>query len=66
VSAPVFASGGDDIKLWDASSLEIVKQYNFHKGNIKDLCWSHDNTVSNKSMLSSVHQVHTSSNTPAL
>ena len=46
MTGPYFASAGDDIKLWDSSKFQIVKQYNFHKGNVKDLAWSSDNSVS--------------------
>ncbi|XP_076813169.1 uncharacterized protein LOC143459780 isoform X1 [Clavelina lepadiformis] len=42
-AGPFFASAGDDIKIWDSLSAEVVKQYNFHKGSVKDLSWSHDN-----------------------
>ena len=42
----VFASAGNDVKIWDSTDMEVVKQYNYHKSNIKDLSWSKDNSVS--------------------
>ncbi|XP_078485474.1 protein NEDD1 isoform X2 [Ciona intestinalis] len=44
-SGPYFATAGDDVKIWDAQSLQVVKQFNYHKGNVKDIAWSRDNTM---------------------
>uniref|UniRef100_H2YEJ0 Uncharacterized protein n=1 Tax=Ciona savignyi TaxID=51511 RepID=H2YEJ0_CIOSA len=44
-SGSYFATAGDDIKIWDSTSLQIVKQYNYHKGNVKDLAWNRDNSI---------------------
>uniref|UniRef100_F6TZ23 Uncharacterized protein n=1 Tax=Ciona intestinalis TaxID=7719 RepID=F6TZ23_CIOIN len=44
-SGPYFATAGDDIKIWDAQAFQVVKQFNYHKGNVKDIAWSRDNTM---------------------
>nr|CAB3264281.1 protein NEDD1 [Phallusia mammillata] len=44
-SVTLFASCGDDIKLWDTKNFQIVKQYNYHKGNVKDISWTSDNSM---------------------
>ncbi|XP_043824772.1 protein NEDD1 isoform X2 [Dromiciops gliroides] len=40
-----FASSGDDIKIWDASSMTVVEQFNPHSSSlgISSLCWSSNN-----------------------
>ncbi|XP_044533574.1 protein NEDD1 [Gracilinanus agilis] len=40
-----FASAGDDIKIWDSSSMSMVEQFNPHSSSlgISSLCWSSNN-----------------------
>ncbi|XP_057342478.1 protein NEDD1 isoform X2 [Manis pentadactyla] len=40
-----FASSGDDIKIWDASSLTLVDKFNPHTSphGISSICWSSNN-----------------------
>ncbi|XP_066447562.1 protein NEDD1 isoform X2 [Eleutherodactylus coqui] len=40
-----FASAGDDIKIWDSSSMTVVEQFNPHSSThpISSLCWSSNN-----------------------
>ncbi|XP_072257286.1 protein NEDD1 isoform X2 [Pyxicephalus adspersus] len=40
-----FASAGDDIKIWDSSSLTVVEQFNPHSTShpVSSLCWSRNN-----------------------
>ncbi|XP_073507677.1 protein NEDD1 [Phyllobates terribilis] len=40
-----FASAGDDIKIWDASSMTVVEQFNPHSTThpVSSLCWSSNN-----------------------
>ncbi|KAM5288500.1 protein NEDD1 [Ctenodactylus gundi] len=40
-----FASSGDDIKIWDASSMTLVDKFNPHTSphGISSLCWSSNN-----------------------
>ncbi|XP_009977646.1 PREDICTED: protein NEDD1 [Tauraco erythrolophus] len=40
-----FASSGDDIKIWDSSSLTAVEQFNPHTPShpVSSLCWSSNN-----------------------
>ncbi|NXU84105.1 NEDD1 protein, partial [Xiphorhynchus elegans] len=40
-----FASSGDDIKIWDASSLTVVEQFNPHTPShpVSSLCWATNN-----------------------
>nr|XP_014343639.1 PREDICTED: protein NEDD1 [Latimeria chalumnae] len=40
-----FASSGDDIKIWDSSSLTVVEQFNPHAASqgVSSLCWSSNN-----------------------
>ncbi|XP_041457749.1 protein NEDD1-like [Lytechinus variegatus] len=40
-----FASGGDDIKIWDLSSSAPQQQFSPHAGPISSLCWSHNNQL---------------------
>lgn len=37
-----FASSGDDIKIWDASSMTLVDKFNPHTSphGISSMCWS--------------------------
>uniref|UniRef100_A0A9L0RKN0 NEDD1 gamma-tubulin ring complex targeting factor n=1 Tax=Equus caballus TaxID=9796 RepID=A0A9L0RKN0_HORSE len=37
-----FASSGDDVKIWDASSMTLVDKFNPHTSprGISSLCWS--------------------------
>lgn len=44
-STTIFASAGDDVKIWNGDSMQIIKQYNYHDSNIKDVTWNQDNTV---------------------
>ena len=42
-----FVSAGDCIKIWNPDTFEVVKQFSYHDdGNIKDVAWNRDNTVS--------------------
>ncbi|XP_068951300.1 protein NEDD1 isoform X1 [Petaurus breviceps papuanus] len=40
-----FASSGDDIKIWDSSSMTVMEQFNPHSSSlgISSLCWSSNN-----------------------
>ncbi|NWV77178.1 NEDD1 protein, partial [Dasyornis broadbenti] len=40
-----FASSGDDIKIWDSSSLSVVEQFNPHMPShpVSSLCWASNN-----------------------
>ncbi|XP_068132997.1 protein NEDD1 isoform X2 [Hyperolius riggenbachi] len=40
-----FASAGDDIKIWDSSSMTVVEQFNPHSTShpVSSLCWSRNN-----------------------
>ncbi|NWR73289.1 NEDD1 protein, partial [Centropus unirufus] len=40
-----FASSGDDIKIWDSSSLSVVEQFNPHTPShpVSSLCWASNN-----------------------
>ncbi|CAH2277600.1 NEDD1 [Pelobates cultripes] len=40
-----FASAGDDVKIWDSSSLTVVEQFNPHSAShpVSSLCWSSKN-----------------------
>ncbi|XP_053319096.1 protein NEDD1 [Spea bombifrons] len=40
-----FASAGDDIKIWDSSSMTVVEQFNPHSPShaVSSLCWSSNN-----------------------
>ncbi|KAI2567450.1 NEDD1 gamma-tubulin ring complex targeting factor, partial [Homo sapiens] len=40
-----FASSGDDIKIWDASSMTLVDKFNPHTSphGISSICWSSNN-----------------------
>ncbi|KAM8974543.1 protein NEDD1 isoform 1-T2 [Pelodytes ibericus] len=40
-----FASAGDDIKIWDSSSMTVVEQFNPHNAShpVSSLCWSSNN-----------------------
>ncbi|NWI93594.1 NEDD1 protein, partial [Pitta sordida] len=40
-----FASAGDDIKIWDSSSLTVVEQFNPHTPShpVSSLCWASNN-----------------------
>ncbi|XP_004583179.2 protein NEDD1 [Ochotona princeps] len=40
-----FASSGDDVKIWDASSLTLVDKFNPHTSphGVSSLCWSSNN-----------------------
>ncbi|NXJ81526.1 NEDD1 protein, partial [Trogon melanurus] len=38
-----FASAGDDVKIWDSSSLTVVEQFNPHPPPITSLCWASNN-----------------------
>ncbi|NXB02338.1 NEDD1 protein, partial [Cnemophilus loriae] len=40
-----FASSGDDIKIWDSSSLTVVEQFNPHTSShpVSSLCWASNN-----------------------
>nr|XP_033806651.1 protein NEDD1 [Geotrypetes seraphini]XP_033806652.1 protein NEDD1 [Geotrypetes seraphini] len=40
-----FASSGDDIKIWDPSSMTVVEQFNPHNSShaVTSLCWSSNN-----------------------
>ncbi|NWV08967.1 NEDD1 protein, partial [Ptilonorhynchus violaceus] len=40
-----FASSGDDIKIWDSSSLTVVEQFNPHgpSNPVSSLCWASNN-----------------------
>ncbi|NWU74438.1 NEDD1 protein, partial [Onychorhynchus coronatus] len=40
-----FASSGDDIKIWDSSSLTVVEQFNPHTPShpVSSLCWGSNN-----------------------
>ncbi|KAM5169989.1 protein NEDD1 [Mantella aurantiaca] len=40
-----FASAGDDIKIWDSSSMTVVEQFNPHSAShpVSSLCWSRNN-----------------------
>ncbi|XP_044133207.1 protein NEDD1 isoform X1 [Bufo gargarizans] len=40
-----FASAGDDIKIWDSSSMTVVEQFNPHSTThpVSSLCWSSNN-----------------------
>ncbi|NWS99212.1 NEDD1 protein, partial [Mionectes macconnelli] len=40
-----FASSGDDIKIWDSSSLTVVEQFNPHTPShpVSSLCWASSN-----------------------
>ncbi|KAM3927010.1 protein NEDD1 [Leptodactylus fuscus] len=40
-----FASAGDDIKIWDSSSMTVVEQFNPHSTThpVSSLCWSNNN-----------------------
>ncbi|NXY17623.1 NEDD1 protein, partial [Atrichornis clamosus] len=40
-----FASSGDDIKVWDSSSLTVVEQFNPHTPShpVSSLCWASNN-----------------------
>ncbi|NWV71373.1 NEDD1 protein, partial [Malurus elegans] len=40
-----FASSGDDIKIWDSSSLTVVEQFNPHTPShpVNSLCWASNN-----------------------
>ncbi|NXE88358.1 NEDD1 protein, partial [Menura novaehollandiae] len=40
-----FASSGDDIKIWDSSSLTVVEQFNPHTPShpVSSLCWATNN-----------------------
>lgn len=37
-----FASAGDDVKIWDSSSLTVVEQFNPHASPhlVSSLCWA--------------------------
>uniref|UniRef100_A0A8D1F9P1 NEDD1 gamma-tubulin ring complex targeting factor n=1 Tax=Sus scrofa TaxID=9823 RepID=A0A8D1F9P1_PIG len=37
-----FASSGDDVKIWDASSMTLVDKFNPHTSphGISSVCWS--------------------------
>lgn len=41
-----FASSGDDIKIWDSSSLTVVEQFNPHTSPhpVSSLCWASNNS----------------------
>ncbi|NXS53338.1 NEDD1 protein, partial [Brachypteracias leptosomus] len=41
----LFASSGDDIKIWDSSSLTVVEQFNPHTPThlVSSLCWASNN-----------------------
>ncbi|XP_074082741.1 protein NEDD1 isoform X4 [Macrotis lagotis] len=41
-----FASSGDDIKIWDSTSMAVVEQFNPHSSSlgISSLCWSSNNS----------------------
>ncbi|NXG53905.1 NEDD1 protein, partial [Psilopogon haemacephalus] len=40
-----FASSGDDVKIWDASSLTVVEQFNPHTPShpVSSICWASNN-----------------------
>ncbi|XP_067998879.1 protein NEDD1 [Melanerpes formicivorus] len=40
-----FASSGDDVKIWDSSSLTVVEQFNPHSPShpVSSICWSSNN-----------------------
>ncbi|NWH79188.1 NEDD1 protein, partial [Piaya cayana] len=40
-----FASSGDDVKIWDSSSLTVVEQFNPHTSShpVSSLCWASTN-----------------------
>ncbi|XP_053912259.1 protein NEDD1 [Cuculus canorus] len=40
-----FASSGDDVKIWDSSSLTVVEQFNPHTPShpVSSLCWASNN-----------------------
>ncbi|NXX43475.1 NEDD1 protein, partial [Tricholaema leucomelas] len=40
-----FASSGDDVKIWDPSSLTVVEQYNPHTPShpVSSICWASNN-----------------------
>ncbi|NXB99377.1 NEDD1 protein, partial [Orthonyx spaldingii] len=40
-----FASSGDDVKIWDSSSLTVVEQFNPHTPShpVSSLCWANNN-----------------------
>ncbi|XP_063783814.1 protein NEDD1 isoform X2 [Pseudophryne corroboree] len=40
-----FASAGDDIKIWDSSSMTVLEQFNPHSTShpVSSLCWSSNN-----------------------
>ncbi|NXT47676.1 NEDD1 protein, partial [Pluvianellus socialis] len=40
-----FASSGDDVKIWDSSSLTVVEQFNPHTSShpVSSLCWASNN-----------------------
>ncbi|XP_042649055.1 protein NEDD1 [Tyto alba] len=40
-----FASAGDDVKIWDSSSLAVVEQFNPHTPShpVSSLCWASNN-----------------------
>ncbi|XP_053575220.1 protein NEDD1 [Bombina bombina] len=40
-----FASAGDDVKIWDSSSMTVVEQFNPHSTShsVSSLCWSSNN-----------------------
>ncbi|XP_065598746.1 protein NEDD1 [Cyrtonyx montezumae] len=41
-----FASSGDDIKIWDSSSLTVIEQFNPHTSlhPVSSLCWASNNS----------------------
>ncbi|XP_068524867.1 protein NEDD1 [Anas acuta] len=41
-----FASAGDDVKIWDSSSLTVVEQFNPHTSPhlVSSLCWASNNS----------------------
>ncbi|XP_040412535.1 protein NEDD1 isoform X1 [Cygnus olor] len=41
-----FASAGDDVKIWDSSSLTVVEQFNPHTAPhlVSSLCWASNNS----------------------
>ncbi|XP_065274161.1 protein NEDD1 [Emys orbicularis] len=41
-----FASSGDDIKIWDSSSITVVEQFNPHTSHsVNSLCWGNNNIL---------------------
>ncbi|XP_072511748.1 protein NEDD1 isoform X2 [Notamacropus eugenii] len=42
-----FASSGDDIKIWDSSSMTVMEQFNPHSSSlgVSSLCWGGSNNV---------------------